>query len=297
MIEINYFLFFFGLICGSFLNSLIYRIDNNISFSGRSFCPKCKKKITWYDNIPLLSYLILRGKCRNCKKPISKEYPAVELLTASLFLLIGQFSEPGAVVSDWLNRVFNSQFSIYNESITESIQLPTTALISLIFLLTTCFLLLLVAIYDAKTKYVLTYYVYAAAAFAVLYNTTEYFRLNGQFLSSGIVEYFLLFVLAAFIPAGIFWLASKLSKEKIMGSGDADIALAIGFLLGWAKIVPAYYFAFLVGAAWGVCLLVAKKANMKSEMPFGPFLISGAFFSLIFGEQLIVWYGKIFLGY
>lgn len=290
MFIVGLMIIFLGLVFGSFLNSIIYRIKHGKSFKGRSYCPKCKKTIKWHDNIPILSYLLLSGKCRNCKKPISFEYPAIELLTAISFLIVGLYSPAGNVLIRWFDGISNFEFLISN-------QFPTIALASLVFLLASSFLLLAVAIYDAKTKYVLTYYVYAATLFAILYNASEYIRLNGQLQISGIIDYFLPFMLAAAIPASVFWLASKLSKEKIMGSGDADIALAIGFLIGWPKIIPAYYFAFLVGATWGIYLLATKKAKMKSEVPFGPFLISGAFFSFLFGEQLLAWYGRIFLGY
>lgn len=281
-------LFLVGLTFGSFLNSLIYRIDKKKSFRGRSYCPKCKKKIIWCDNVPIVSYLLLAGKCRNCKKQISIEYPIVEMLTGLLFVLIGNFTVVGNELDRWMHSVFN-------ESMAQYAQFPTMAILSLALLLTCCFLLLAVAIYDSKTKYVLTYYAYAATTLAVLYNIAEYFRLNAQIKIPSTIDYFLPFILAALIPASIFWVASKASKEKIMGSGDADIALAIGFLLGFPKVIPAYYFAFLVGAAYGISLLITKRANMKSEVPFGPFLISGAFFSLLFGEQIIAWYDKMFL--
>jgi prepilin signal peptidase PulO-like enzyme (type II secretory pathway) len=284
------FYFITGLLFGSFLNCLLYRIDKKISTLGRSFCPKCKKQIAWYDNIPLLSYLILRGRCRHCKKHISLVYPAIEFLTAFVFTIIGLYSLPGKVLTIWFDGISNFGFLSLN-------QFPTMALLSLTFLLTSCFLLLTIAIFDAKTKYVLTYYAYAAIFFAVLYNLSEYYRLSDWVDTTTLFEYYFPFVLAAIIPASVFWLASKISKEKMMGSGDADIALAIGFLVGWPNIIPTYYFAFLVGAAWGIYLLATKKAKMKSEVPFGPFLISGTFFALLFGAQLIAWYGKIFLGY
>lgn len=78
--------FILGLCIGSFLNVLIYRLPRSLTLGGRSFCPKCKKQISWYDNVPLLSYLLLRGKCRNCRASISFRYPLVELLTGFLFL-------------------------------------------------------------------------------------------------------------------------------------------------------------------------------------------------------------------
>ncbi|MCL4382276.1 prepilin peptidase, partial [Patescibacteria group bacterium] len=81
------FFFCFGLVFGSFLNVLIYRLPNSLPLTGRSFCPKCKKKISWYDNLPLLSFLVLGGRCRHCHFPISWQYPFVELVTGVLTVL------------------------------------------------------------------------------------------------------------------------------------------------------------------------------------------------------------------
>ena len=81
------FIFFFGLIIGSFLNCLIWRLHKKESLLGRSYCPKCKKQIAWYDNLPVLSFILLRGKCRQCGKKISWQYPTVELITAVLFIM------------------------------------------------------------------------------------------------------------------------------------------------------------------------------------------------------------------
>lgn len=84
---ISYLLFFLGLSIGSFLNVLIYRLPNDLRLAGRSICPYCKKQIAWYDNIPLLSFILLRGKCRQCHSPIGWQYPVVELATGALFVL------------------------------------------------------------------------------------------------------------------------------------------------------------------------------------------------------------------
>lgn len=88
---VDIFIFLFGLSVGSFLNVLIYRLPASLPLTGRSFCPNCKKKISWYDNIPLLSFFLLGGKCRFCHSPISLQYPLVELATGTLFLLVAYF--------------------------------------------------------------------------------------------------------------------------------------------------------------------------------------------------------------
>ena len=84
---ILFFIFLFGLVIGSFLNCLIYRLREGKSMLGRSFCPKCKQQIAWYDNIPVLSFILLRGRCRHCGKKISIQYPAVEFITGVLFVV------------------------------------------------------------------------------------------------------------------------------------------------------------------------------------------------------------------
>lgn len=98
MLMISIFIFIFGLCIGSFLNVLIYRLPRSLSIGGRSFCPHCKEKINWYDNIPLLSFVLLKGKCRHCHSPIGWRYPIVEILTGFLFLgVIGGIRETGVI--------------------------------------------------------------------------------------------------------------------------------------------------------------------------------------------------------
>lgn len=107
MYVFSIFSFLLGLIIGSFLNCLIWRIYKNETIGGRSYCPKCRKQIAWYDNIPLLSFILLNGKCRHCQESISWQYPLVELATASLFLLsllnVSQWPEFSLLlIRDWL---------------------------------------------------------------------------------------------------------------------------------------------------------------------------------------------------
>jgi leader peptidase (prepilin peptidase)/N-methyltransferase len=272
---ISGFIFILGLVFGSFLNAWEYRIESKMSLNGRSLCPKCKEQIAWHDNIPLFSWLLLRGKCRHCQKAISIQYPAVELITAIVFLLIWLFSSPGVVLSQWLDGIYNPSVAGQVSS-----QFPIFEFIKLL-LLTSCFIfLILVALYDAKTKYVLTKHVYVAGTLGLVYNL-----LNVD-LGAG-WAWVLPYLGAITIPAGLFWLLSKTSQERLMGAGDADIALTIGLLLGWPKVLPAYYIAFITGAIYGIGILASKKGGLKSQVPLGPFLIAGAFFALIFGQQIL----------
>lgn len=276
------FIFVLGLIFGSFLNAWEYRIETKKSLWDRSFCPKCKRPIAWYDNIPLLSWFVLQGKCRKCHKPISIQYPAVELITGLVFLSIWHYSSAGAALQQWLNGISSFEFQISN-------QFPMIEFLIFLLIIAYFLLLILVAIHDAKTKYVLTRHVYIAALVGL---ATSLLRLSEVPAWSNIYPY----LLATFIPFGIFWIVAKLSKERAMGYGDADIALAIGLFLGWPLIMPSYYFAFITGALYGIYILLSKKGKLKSEIPLGPFLIAGVLFAYLYGAQIIDWYVKILLG-
>jgi len=275
------FIFVLGLIFGSFLNAWEYRLESKMTLKGRSICPRCKKQIAWYDNIPFISWAILRGKCRHCHKAISIQYPAVELSMGLVFLLLWLYSSPGIDLSRYLNSIFNIPISNF--------QFPIVGLVKFLLLISYFLLLALVGLHDAKTKYVLTKHTYVAVALGVAYNLLHFSKVPT------LVEMYL-YILAIFVPATILWLMAKLSKEKIMGYGDADIALAIGALLGWAKIIPAYYFAFITGSIYGIYVLARKRGGLKSEVPLGPFLIAGAFFAIIYGQQIIDWYLGIVFG-
>lgn len=279
-------LFILGLVFGSFLNAWEYRIENNKTLKGRSLCPKCEKQIAWFDNIPLVSWLLLRGRCRQCHKSISIQYPAIELLTAIVFLFLWLYSSPGQALSNWFDGIYNLQFTIYN-------QFPIFELIKLLLLLSYFSLLILVGLHDAKTKYVLTKHVYLALAIGSVYTLLNF----GQTWNiASFYNYLFPYILSALLPAGILWLISKISKERAMGYGDADIALATGFVLGWPRVSVGYYLAFIPAALYGILLLLLKKGNMKSEVPLGPFLIAGASLAFLYGQQIFDWYARIFLG-
>ncbi|MDD3481155.1 MAG: prepilin peptidase [Patescibacteria group bacterium] len=280
-------IFVLGLIFGSFLSALEYRIDKGVSLSGRSFCPKCKGQIAWYDNIPVLSWIVLAGKCRKCKKPISIQYPIVELLTAFAFVGAGLVTDTIPSLNNYIQSILEGQYVSLGSIISAKLPYILLAAIS--------FILILVALHDAKTKYVLSRYVYVAAFLSVTYNLL--IGNVGLHDVASIYYYLLPFILSAFVPALLFFLIHKASKGKAMGAGDAEIAIAIGLLLGFPNTLVAYYFAFIVGAIWGGYLLLSRKAKLKSEMPLGPFLIAGTFFALYFGEQIFSLYAKIFLGF
>ena len=256
------FIFLLGLIIGSFINALEYRLGTDLSImKGRSICPNCKKQLAWYDNIPVFSFLFLRGKCRQCKKAISRQYPVVELITGFLFVALA----------------WKVGYSL--------------ALVPALFI---GFCLVLVALHDQKTTYVLSGYVYAAIAATLIYLLATY---TGIWSLKEVGVYLLPNALASVVAIIPFALLFLFSKGAWMGAGDIEIAALLGFFLGWPYFLVALYFAFIVGSVWGLAkVYFLKNAKLKSEMPFAPFLITGIVFAFLFSEQLVSLYVKIFLG-
>ena len=274
------FVFVVGLMFGSFINAFQYRQEKNISINGRSFCPKCKHKLAWYDLIPVVSWVLLFSKCRYCKKPISIQYPLIELATGFLFVGIGLKS---GLIGKLHGQII---FATLNWDM-------VLAAVQLILLLAITTLLIIIALHDAKTGYILSALAYLGVVLSGFYLTLTY---TGSDNFGQIVAYLLPFLLSGIILSGLFFSISLFSKEKWMGAGDAEIALFIGIFLGWPKIITAFYVALFVGISVACFKMLAKKATLKSEIPFGPFLVIGTFAAYFFADNLISFYAKIFLG-
>jgi prepilin signal peptidase PulO-like enzyme (type II secretory pathway) len=251
--------FMFGAAMGSFLNVVAVRTRKGTKFTtGRSKCPKCKKIIRWYDNIPILSYLILRGVCRKCKKEISWQYPAAEIGTGILF---------SAVAFKFFSLMNSDTF------------IPT------VFWLILVSLLVVIFIYDAKYLEIPGGALWSALVGVIIFNLISDFYSARTFLS--------VFELATYSGtlAGMagflfFFFLVAVSDERWMGMGDAYLALLLGLLLGWPKILLGLFLAFMLGSFWGIVLIITKKKTMQSQIPFGPFLITGALLAVFFFEFL-----------
>ena len=268
--EIGFYLFAFilGSIVGSFLNCIIYRIETKQSFlKGRSFCPACKHKLNFFDLIPFFSFLFLKGKCRYYKTKISLQYPLVEIATGLIFL---------SVIIYHLSLI-SYQLSLIID------QLP----LIVYQLLIACFLII-VFVYDLKHSIIPDKVIFPAIAIAFIYNVYAMFVSNN-------VSIILNSVSAAMIAAGFFLFIVLISKGKWMGIGDIKLAFLMGLLLGFPNILIALFLSFLIGAIIGVGLILAKNKNFKSEIPFGPFLVTGTFMALFWGEKIIDWYLNILI--
>lgn len=239
-------LFIFGLIIGSFLNVVIVRLqtEGNI-VSTRSHCPHCKHTLSWYDLIPLVSFIQLKGKCRSCKGTIAWQYPVVELVTGLLFVAMVRLAFPDFLLAGY-------------------------------WLLLACFFIV-IFVYDLKHFIIPDKVIYPAIGVALAYNVYQH-------------ETFLQALLAGVAASAFFLLIVLVSRGTWMGLGDVKLALLMGLFLGFPAIVAALFLAFLIGAILGIGLIVARKKTMKSEVPFGPFLILGTFLALFWGQEIILWY-------
>jgi len=245
--------FLFGLIIGSFLNVVVYRLEIAESLMGRSHCPKCQKQIRWYDNIPLLSFLILGARCRDCEEKISWQYPAVEFLTGVTFALVG-----AAFFSSW-------NFQAWGETA---------------FHLALFSVLLVIFLYDFKFMEIpmLVLWIGVAAALGY-YLVFDWLNFNPQM---GLLS---LRLFSGLLAGGLAWLAffllSALSREKWMGMGDAYLALLIGLVARTPLTLWALLFAFTIGALFGIILIALKKKTLQSQVPFGPFMVLGCFLAVL----------------
>jgi leader peptidase (prepilin peptidase) / N-methyltransferase len=268
-----------GTLIGSFLNVVIHRVPNEESIVyPNSACPKCKNAIKFYDNIPVLSWLILGGKCRNCKNTIAWRYPAVELLTGLVFLLV--FWQIGLV---WYLPVCLAF---------------TAAMISLIFI-------------DAEHMIlpnVITYPMLAIAliirvAFPLIFGNTEFFSdtFFSPLVNSGLpfwLNSLLGSILGGLAGGGSLWAVGEIWKRlrgvEAMGLGDVKLMFGVGALFGWRLTFLSIFIGAFTGAIGGILLMIKdREKGMQAQIPFGIFLGIGSIVAMLFGEQLIAWYFKM----
>lgn len=246
-------IFIVGTIIGSFLNVVICRLPKKESIVlASSHCPKCSKKICWFDLIPIASYFILIGKCRSCKEKISWQYPLVEFATGALFLGF-------ALMHGYDNPLFfrDAFFSL--------------------------FLILILAL-DAKHYLVFDEIVIPGIAIGIVSNLLIGW-VNGDFLST-------LFSLGiAIVVAGLFFVFQYfVSNGKWIGSGDIFIGVMLGSMLGWPLVGLAVFISYIVGALIAVNMLALKMKQRQDHLPLGVFLSMGALFTLFLGNDLLNWY-------
>jgi len=266
-----------GLLVGSFLNVVIYRVPNGRSIvSPPSACPRCAAEIMPYDNVPVLSWLALRGRCRTCKTRISARYPLVELGTAAFFAVV-------AWVVLWGDVSTGSATGF--GPLTRSFAVTGLVLLAFLYLAAVSVALALIDLdtHTLPNAIVLPSFVVGAVLLAAAGAIAGDY---GVLLRAGIgaaalgLAYFLM---AVAYPGG-------------MGLGDVKLAGVLGLFLGflgWGPLAVGAFAAFLLGGLFGVALLVTKRANRKSGIPFGPWMLAGAWVGIFFGSG--VWHGYLTL--
>ena len=268
--------FIFGLLIGSFLNVVIYRLPLGESIVlPSSHCPACSAAIRWYDNIPVVSYTLLLGRCRSCRARISPIYPAVELLVACLYVLL---------------------FIIHRDQISTGSWLPLLADIVFVSLIVPLVFI------DLRYKLLPNAITYPGLALLlmlralapdpwILFHTPNLFGIAGapiwarSFFSS---------LLGAAVGGGSLWLVRevyyRLRHVEGMGLGDVKMMLMVGAFLGWQLTLVTIFIGSLLGSLIGILLILLRGGSMKMQIPFGVFLGPAAIIALLVGQPLIAWY-------
>ena len=270
-----------GAIVGSFLNVVIHRVPNDLSIVfPSSTCPKCQSPIKPYDNIPVLSWMVLGGKCRNCKASISARYPAVELLTGVIFALV----------------TWQIGFNVF---------LPialifAAVMVSLIFIDAGHMILPNVITYPLFVFALLVRLIYPIAFGPGYFSDMNYAPATWM---AGYPEWAISVacgLAGALAGGGSLWLVGEAWKRlrgvEAMGLGDVKMMLGVGMLLGWRLTLLSIFLGAFSGAVIGILMIAKQKdRNMQAQIPFGIFLGTGSLLALLFGEPLIAWYASRFL--
>ena len=274
-VALSIYFFILGVIIGSFLNVVILRYNTGKTIGGRSACMTCKTKLTWRELIPIFSFLFQRGRCKTCKTKLKLQYLFVELTTGILFLV-------------------NFIFWVYHAS--SSIEL----LIS--FGLTTCILacMIVIFVYDLRHKIIPDLFSYTAWGLSVLFviahilfqdvSTKSFIDIGSTYTTVQDNLISITNIIAGLSFYSVIWLIWRLSKGRLIGLGDAKLLLSIGTILGFIYGLSSIFISVWIATLYAIYILLkhnlskrGKHITMKTEIPFGPFLIIGFLIVYFFG--------------
>jgi len=255
----------YGLIFGSFANAVAYRVPTGETLWSRSHCPKCDAQINWWQNIPILSWVFLRGKCANCKNPISIQYPAIELITGILFGLLA-----------W------KTVSLYGASDNWGTYSLIAAVLVGIVLCYFAFIGVVLSIIDAKTMRLPAVLIYPTLIFSLIALSVSALLMGDAtkiiwMLVGGVGSFVLYFALWFFFPKGF-------------GYGDVRLVLLTGSILGWFSVghaVLGIMLPFILLSIVALPLMLAKVVGRKTKAPLGPWIIASAILSILLGDIII----------
>ena len=275
------FVFVFGAAVGSFLNVVIYRVPNELSVVfPNSACPTCKSPIKPYDNIPIASWLILGGKCRSCKEPISPRYPAVEALTGAVFTLVA--------------------WQIGFTAFLPVALILAAVMISLIFIDAGHMILPNVITYPLLVFALLVRFIYPIAFGPGYFSDMSYPPATWMHGYPAWAVSLTCAIAGALAGGGSLWLVGEIWKRlrgvEAMGLGDVKMMLGVGALLGWRLALLSIFLGAFSGAVIGLFVIAKQKdKDIQAQIPFGIFLGTGSILALLFGDRLIAWYATSFL--
>ncbi len=247
-----------GLCVGSFLNVVIYRVPEGMSVAfPSSHCPKCGYNLRWYDNIPILSYLILGGKCRKCREHISIRYTLVEIANMLLWLL--------------------SAILFWKESIVYAcVAMIASSVLICIFFIDLEHMLIF-------NRFTLT--IVALGLVAMFFDSY-----------TTILDHVIGGVSGALVFVGLYFGSILVLKKEGFGWGDVKLVAAAGLLLGWQKLVLSMLIASVSACIVLLLVKLINKDENGKEYPFAPFIVAGIMTSLLVGEPIITWYMNLILG-
>ena len=245
----------FGAVIGSFLNVCIHRLPlkQSLCWPG-SLCPSCRQPISWYDNIPLLSYLWLKGRCRRCAGRISWRYPVVEALNAAGYGLIvwryGLSATAAIYLLLWSTLLVISFIDMDHMIIPDRITIPGIAL---------------------------------GLVVGTLVLPKWWDSLVGLLVGGGLLYF-------------MAWVSPYVFGKEGMGGGDIKMLAMIGAFLGWKPAILTIFLGGVIGATVGLALMALRRITREAYLPFGPFLSLGAVVVMLYGQDILTWYGTLLAG-
>lgn len=241
-------LFLLGTLIGSFLSVVISRVHKQKKgiFFGRSECPECRMKLNFGDLIPLFSFIISKGRCRHCKKPIGAWYLFIELFTGIILVLL------------YLKFPFYDLNTILEYSYLAVISIFLTGIL----------------FYDLKFMEIPELFTYPAILLIFIYTV---------FTNSAVLHDM---AIGGAVAGLFFGMQVWLSKEKWMGAGDTQVGILIGMLLGWKFLIMCLLISYFSGAIISMILILAGKVTGKTQIPFAPYLVFGTFICIFWGDYL-----------
>jgi prepilin signal peptidase PulO-like enzyme (type II secretory pathway) len=246
-----------GIIFGSFVNVVVFRTKEKVNLWGRSKCIACQEPIHAKDLIPVVSFFVLKQRCRHCKAVIEWQYPAVELALGILFALFYARAFLGFGVPDFVTS--NEWLALFVRDAVMAV------------------FLLIIFVYDLRYSYILDKYSIPAMVLALVFNLA----LGAEPLN---------ILLGGFLIGGFFAFQFLVSNGKWIGGGDIRMGMLMGFLLGLELGVVALFIAYILGAIIGIFLITFKKRAVNSQVPFGTFLALGTVIAMIWGNSILEWY-------